>query len=205
MKCRAGRPGKCSERKNDMFDCSRFGGRGGDDPFGRWPPERSCCDPCGLRGPTGPTGPTGGTVLSSSLMAESTAPQQLAAANTPISLASHTMLVGNAIARTSQPSEISILTPGLYEIYYRGVAQATGEGIVFPYTISSVVALNGVPVENTRATRTVANASQAVTLSQSTATLIRSTEVGSFVLRSESPGVTWSNVVVMAAKLTDGI
>ena len=129
-------------------------------------------------------------------MAESTAPQQLAAANTPISLASHTMLVGNAIARTSQPSEISILTPGLYEIYYRGVAQATGEGIVFPYTISSVVALNGVPVENTRATRTVANAS---------ATLIRSTEVGSFVLRSESPGVTWSNVVVMAAKLTDGI
>ena len=127
------------------------------------------------------------------------------AANTPISLASHTMLVGNAIARTSQPSEISILTPGLYEIYYRGVAQATGEGIVFPYTISSVVALNGVPVENTRATRTVANASQAVTLSQSTATLIRSTEVGSFVLRSESPGVTWSNVVVMAAKLTDGI
>ena len=138
-------------------------------------------------------------------MAESTAPQQLAAANTPISLASHTMLVGNAIARTSQPSEISILTPGLYEIYYRGVAQATGEGIVFPYTISSVVALNGVPVENTRATRTVANASQAVTLSQSTATLIRSTEVGSFVLRSESPGITWSNVVVMAAKLTDGI
>ena len=115
------------------------------------------------------------------------------------------MLVGNAIARTSQPSEISILTPGLYEIYYRGVAQATGEGIVFPYTISSVVALNGVPVENTRATRTVANASQAVTLSQSTATLISSTEVGSFVLRSESPGVTWSNVVVMAAKLTDGI
>lgn len=42
-------------------------------------------------------------------------------------------------------------------------------------------------------------------MSQSTATLIRSTEVGSFVVRSESPGVTWSNVVVMAAKLTDGI
>ena len=144
-------------------------------------------------------------MLSSSLMAENAAPQQLAAANTPISLASHTLLKGDAIARASRPSEINILTPGLYEIYYRGVAQATGEGIVFPYTISSVVVLNGIPVENTRATRTVSNASQAVTLSQSTATLIRSTEVGSFVVRSESPGVTWSNVVVMAAKLTDGI
>ena len=110
-------------------------------------------------------------MLSSSLMAENAAPQQLAAANTPISLASHTLLKGDAIARTSRPSEIDILTPGLYEIYYRGVS----------------------------------NASQAVTLSQSTATLIRSTEVGSFVVRSESPGVTWSNVVVMAAKLTDGI
>ena len=28
------------------------------------------------------------------------------------------MLKGDAIARTSQPSEINILTPGLYEIYY---------------------------------------------------------------------------------------
>ena len=64
---------------------------------------------------------------------------------------------------------------------------------------------NGVPLENTRSTRTVTSPSQAVTLSQSACTLVRSKEVGSFVVRSESAGVSWSNVVVVAVKLTDTV
>lgn len=138
-------------------------------------------------------------------MAESDAPQQLASANMPISLAANTMLTGNDLSRTARTSEISVLSPGLYEIYYRGVAQATGAGLTFPYTISAVVVFNGVPLENTRSTRTVTSPSQAVTLSQSACTLVRSKEVGSFVVRSESAGVSWSNVVVVAVKLTDTV
>lgn len=153
---------------------------------------------CCCTGPTGATGPAGASAPVSFLAAYST-PPQTGTTGTTLIFDRNASQAGNDISHNQNSSQVTIQTPGYYDVSFNGIIGPLSNSVL-PLTTGFYLIQNGNTVSGAAAQHTFQNASDTASLSFSQIVSISSVPA-ILQIKSQGGNFAYSSINITVQKI----